>query len=434
MGTMILIVRDKEPKGLGLREKADFSTLKTLAFVKESFLDYYRASQNAIRAPSDISRREFGFQTFGERLMVRHRSFKSQEELLRFIQATVPSDCYYSAAYYESPTLEMEEKGWLGADLIFDVDADHIPTKCKAIHDRWKCLDCQKEGRGASPDRCPQCGSQKIKEEQWFCEECLEAAKLEALKLMDILLQDFGLSPGEVQVYFSGHRGYHIHVESEVLRELDQMARKEIVDYAMGLGLDLAFYGFKDAIAFENPFDGHRQEGGWHRRILQGLYDFLSTATVDSLEEIGIKKVVSEEIIRNRDWILKVLWERGPSSAVRGLGSKAWEKLLRYSIDRQVARIDSVVTTDIHRLIRLPGSLHGKTGLMKASVEGAELEAFDPLKASVVFQGGPVRVYVRESSHFRLGDETFGPFKDTVTELPRAAALLLVCKGLGDIP
>lgn len=417
---------------MGLRESTGNSAKRTISFIKESFLDYYRASKNTIRAPKDISKREFGFQTFGERMMVRHRSFGSLEELMRFIQSTVPSDCYYSAAYYENPTLEMEEKGWMGADLIFDVDADHLPTKCKAMHDRWLCLNCQSQGRGAAPERCPQCGSQKLKEDLWFCEECLEAAKVEALKLMDILFQDFGLSPEETHVFFSGHRGYHVHVESEAVRELDQMARKEIVDYAMGLGLDLGFHGFKDAITPGNP--SAFQEGGWHRRILQGVYDFLSKASTESLLGIGIKKSVSEEIIRNRDWILKVLWEGAPLSAVRGLGPKGWEKLLRHSLDRQIARIDSVVTTDVHRLIRLPGSLHGKTGLMKAPVEKGELESFDPLKASVAFKGGSVRVYVKESSQFRIGDETFGPFKDTITELPRAAALLLVCKGLGAIP
>jgi len=29
----------------------------------------------------------------------------------------------------------MENKGWIGADLIFDIDADHIETRCKTEHD-----------------------------------------------------------------------------------------------------------------------------------------------------------------------------------------------------------------------------------------------------------------------------------------------------------
>jgi DNA primase small subunit len=38
-------------------------------------------------------------------------------------------------------------------------------------------------------------------------------------------------------VFFSGHRGYHVQIENEVVKTLDAMARKEIVDYVSGLGL-----------------------------------------------------------------------------------------------------------------------------------------------------------------------------------------------------
>ncbi len=52
-----------------------------------------------------------------------------------------------------------------------------------------------------------------------------------------MLENDFGFSSDELHVFFSGHRGYHVHVEDEAVRSLDAMARKEIVDYVMGLGL-----------------------------------------------------------------------------------------------------------------------------------------------------------------------------------------------------
>ena len=52
-----------------------------------------------------------------------------------------------------------------------------------------------------------------------------------------MLENDFGFSLDELHVFFSGHRGYHVHVEEESVRSLDAMARKEIVDYVTGLGL-----------------------------------------------------------------------------------------------------------------------------------------------------------------------------------------------------
>jgi DNA primase catalytic subunit len=49
--------------------------------------------------------------------------------------------------------------------------------------------------------------------------------------VMDILENDFGFSQNEMRVFFSGHRGYHVHIESEVVRSLDAMsqAKKSLI-------------------------------------------------------------------------------------------------------------------------------------------------------------------------------------------------------------
>ena len=54
-----------------------------------------------------------------------------------------------------------------------------------------------------------------------------------------MLENDFGFSQDELHVFFSGHRGYHVHIENDAVRSLDAMARKEIVDYVTGLGIKL---------------------------------------------------------------------------------------------------------------------------------------------------------------------------------------------------
>ena len=51
----------------------------------------------------------------------------------------------------------MDEKGWKGAELIFDIDADSIPTPCKARHTWWFCSNCHKGGMGTKPAKCPGC-------------------------------------------------------------------------------------------------------------------------------------------------------------------------------------------------------------------------------------------------------------------------------------
>ena len=171
--------------------------------------------------------------------MVRHKSFTTISELENCLRADVPSDVYYSSAYYERPgASEMSTKGWIGADLIFDIDADHIPTSCERTHDEWTCEKCTFSGKGITPEKCPACGGERFDENTWLCEVCLDSAKSETIKLLDMLTNDFGVAEQSIQVFFSGHRGYHIHITDETMQSMDTVARKEIVDYACALGFD----------------------------------------------------------------------------------------------------------------------------------------------------------------------------------------------------
>jgi len=77
--------------------------------------------------------------------------------------------------------------------------------------------------------------------------------------------------------------------------------------------------------------------------------------------------------------------------------------------------------------------LHGKTGLKKVELPISGIENFDPLKNAVAFKTGNVTVYVADSPQFRVEDEIYGPFKNQKVELPTAAALLLLCKGVAKV-
>ena len=127
-------------------------------FIQRMFAEYYAAHCKEIKPPSSSGQREFGFLLSRERMMVRHKGFATPEELRRFILSNVPADVYYSSAYYEHPTEPMEKKGWLGADLIFDIDSDHLETPCKRDHDFWLCENCNNAGLGDKPEACPNCG------------------------------------------------------------------------------------------------------------------------------------------------------------------------------------------------------------------------------------------------------------------------------------
>ncbi|MGQ9460011.1 MAG: DNA primase small subunit domain-containing protein [Candidatus Bathyarchaeaceae archaeon] len=400
-------------------------------FIRGKFAEYYRQHSSSIPPPTSIEKREFGFLLFEERIMIRHKGFKDVEDLRSSLKTIVPSDVYYSSAYYEKPEEEMKGKGWLGADLVFDIDADHIPTPCAKAHDTWTCSNCGVAGRGASPKKCPSCGEQKFDEKTWPCEVCLESAKAETMKLIDILTKDFGFSSGELKVAFSGHRGYHVHVENEEIRALNSIARKEIVDYILGIGLETSFHGLDERGEMKSRIlsGPDLYDLGWRGRIARGTYDFLLTATPERLEKIGLKKKVVDLIIQNKEALLESWKKRGPWGIIKGIGVESWKKIAMYGVEKQSAKIDTVVTTDIHRLIRLTNTLHGKTGLKKIEVPITGMEHFDPLKSAVTFKEGTVTVFVSETPEFRLGNEVYGPYQGRKVELPTAAALLLLCKG-----
>ena len=198
--------------------------IQTREFIHQKFLEYYRENIESIQPPTSLEKREFAVLLLKERAMLRHRGFKNVEILRDFLQSVVSSDVYYSSSYYEKPDAEeMDAKGWIGADLIFDIDADHIPTACDKRHDVWACKSCGTPGRGPKPEKCPKCQLQKFSDISWPCEICLEYAKEETMKLIDMLEEDFGFSSNEMILAFSGHRGYHVHIEDEAVRKLAEM-------------------------------------------------------------------------------------------------------------------------------------------------------------------------------------------------------------------
>jgi DNA primase small subunit len=403
-------------------------------FVKRKFEEYYRESYTANHAPKNIEKREFGFLTFDGKTMLRHVGFKTRENLESFLRKEVYSDAYYSCAYYENVEAEMDKKGWLGADLIFDIDADHIPTPCNKVHDEWVCGTCGFAGKGIVPENCPICKGKKFDLNTWPCETCLNSARTETMKLLDMLLQDFGFSDGEMRIFFSGHRGYHVHVESEAYASLDAVARKEIVDYVTGLGLDLTFNEAKESLkksVFSLGFSS--ADVGWRKRIATGMSDFISKASEESLRDIGLKRNVIEALLRNKETLAKGLKGSAAVGVVKGVGFETWRKIAEYVSKLLSAKIDTVVTTDVHRLIRLADTLHGKTGLKKVEFHLSEIESFDPFRRAIAFQKGTATVFVSDAPEFRLGGETFGPYKNQRVELPTAAAILLVCKGRAEV-
>lgn len=209
--------------------------------------------------------------------MRRHKSFATEKELANYLRENAPAHAYHSAAIYKYPAAEMANKGWLGADLIFDLDADHIVSETEL--------------------------------EQYSYEDLLVLVKKETEKLIDFMLNDFGFQEKDMELVFSGSRGYHIHIGTKEVRGLGSRERREIVDYVMGTGLDMK--------SFIDMREGHsgKMRGredlrlipeGWGKRLLKGLIDLLhEIAEMEEKKAIEKLKQIAELKDKNARNIIK---------------------------------------------------------------------------------------------------------------------------------
>ncbi len=340
---------------------------KTTAFLRRTYREHYFKHHDEVEVPTMIQNREFGYIPFGKG-MIRHLSYKSSGELAADLVKQAPSSVFCSNGIYANPTLPMDEKGWKGAELIFDIDASSIPTACSTKHSFWTCKACGKIIRSAErPSRCPKCEGTGATQLHWSCSECLDATKDHVFRLISFLTNDFGVPRTRVSVFFSGNRGYHLHVEDDRFEGMDPSARAQVANYIKGTGL-IRPQGLD-----------YTPGGGWSQRIA------LST---------------------NKDQPQKL------EQTINALGS----------------RIDESVTTDIHRIFRMPGTLHGNSGLLKMRVN--DLQSFRPDYDPVVLGDDEVTLSVQGAPAFSLKGRTFGPYSSEEPELPTYAAVYLMTKGL----
>ena len=391
-----------------------FTSKESIKFQKNKFREYYTTSK--IELPDRFGRREFGFVFFGGRGMMRHLSFNRKINLKNFLTERAPAHAYYSTAYYQTPDAPtMQEKNWMGAELIFDLDSDHLPNADKVSYERQ-----------------------------------LELVKEEFYKLVnDFLLGDFGFDEKHIELYFSGGRGYHCHVKDPKIFGLDSSERREIVDYITGRDL-------KDSILFREHVTSTIKirgrtvpsekalimpkptEPGWRGRISRGVIDIIdeikrSEDPIEKLKEYGVRKNAAEKLLVDlSEERLKRIKEGklDQSKTIRKFFLNS--ALRKTAVLMSAGETDEPVTCDVKRLIRLPSSLHAKTGLKVVGITLDELKDFDPLRDAVVFSDDSVKVDLNQNVHLRIKEGKFD-LKQGENEVPTYLAIFLIGKRLANI-
>ena len=289
--------------------------------------------KNVIDTVPDISSREFGIGEFGQKISSRHLSFRSSSELNSFLREKTPFYISYSAARYELPAARpMNAKKLVGADLIYEFDADDLDTDCKLKHDSWVCTNpgCEKFSQKSNgrQKKCDLCGF-GTKAEEWVCPECLEKTKKQTFKLIEFLQNDFGFSDG-VYVNFSGSKGFHTHVRGDSIQGLSKSARVELLDYFSAKNLGLAALGF-----VFNPgkkcyiCPPENESKGWVKRIqnhVKSVFDSDDPAKLADMGKISVKSATN--LLKEKRKIFDAMDSKGllldPSKG-RDVTKKFWE-------------------------------------------------------------------------------------------------------------
>jgi DNA primase small subunit len=363
------------------------------------------------------------FIPWGSKPPDRHRGFIDKKGLSDYLKQRAPHSCFYSTAYYRLPNeRKMIDKDWLGADLIFDLDGDHLP--------------------GVSDNDFPTMIS-KIQEQAWTL-------------WSEFLEPEFGFKEQYVQTSFSGHRGFHIHVRDPSLLHIDSNARRQLVNYIRGEGINVQTTLSGPNSGWQNRISGgissvtHKlkiinEKGPDYKQYLDELQSALEKSakvpgsTIKKVSTNKIKEIAEladEERLGRlmRDNKLRVFgekntpifWEmvKGDSSVVLGSAGET----------------DEAVTVDVKRVIRWIGSLHGKCGLRVTEMPLERLNPessnpFNPLEEAIVFSSDKkfnILLNKDDVTAELAGVRVEGNAGDKL-EVTESLATFLVLKGWGSI-
>jgi len=306
---------------------------------------YYTKEWSAKKIPDFLVRslknREFGFDHTGEGPSDRKNAFFDIRDLEDYVKATAPYAIYSSVALYEEPR---EMKGWLGAELVFDIDAKDLPLR-RCTHEHGK-----------------------------VCPICLDDAKELARDTLTVLREDFGFE--DVHIIYSG-RGYHIRVLDEWALELDSKARERI----------LAYISSAEEVTFDDIQSRKIMLSSGYFNVFRLRFGyFIMRVNENHLLNIGLDKRRAKLILEGRERIYEDFVRKGLLTAFpQGIGYKSIAKLFALSSTFSKAYFDGRVTVDVKRILRVPSSLHSKVSLVATYIGARErdLDRFNPFEDAV---------------------------------------------------
>ena len=343
----------------------------------------------------------------------------------QFVTERSMHSCFYSTAYWDRPfELKMADKIWRGADLIFDLDGDHLP--------------------GVTDKDFP---------------GMLEVIHEQAWSLWnDFLEPEFGFDEKYLQVTFSGHRGFHLHYRDPSLFHLDSEARREMVSFIRGEGVDV-----KGGLARYHDLSSE----GWTRRIrdgMGGMIDKLRSiarkdqgymAELNSLHQglLGQSQREGRTTTKGKASIQSLAAVVNHDARSERLRNGSFGVLEKYEglfldllkTDSSVVlgsagETDEVVTIDVRRQIRWPTSLHGKSGMRVSEFPLDRLDpdgsnSYSPLHEALALSTQDIMEVemIVDDSISQFGDTVYDKQSGERFQIHEAGATFLILKGWAEV-
>jgi DNA primase small subunit len=226
------------------------------------------------------------------------------------------------------------------------------------------------------------------------------------------------------------------------------------VDYVSGTDLDLEWL-FRSTPSMLKDFKSHRKversyavpslsSGGWRRHARTALEQLLNE--FEGMDPIEARRrypglVKAKEItlfgLQNDLYSPRGSGKRGAdlvleNDSLEYISDRNKETFLEWVrsevIPRTATHVDEPVTRDVKRLIRMPYSLHGKTGMQVVSLTRDQLERFDPLRDAfpAIYPSHIMKVEVKGPLDLKLrGERVHG---EGVLDVPTYAAIFLILR------
>ncbi len=349
-------------------------------WVKNKFKEFYK--KHTVLA-TNVDKREFGIGNLKKKIFRRHMAFVDEKDLKLFLEKEGPLYISHSVAYYKKPSATpMEAKGWEGADLVFDLDAE------KADRDS------------------------------------INNIKGDLINLID-LINDY-LGAKDTLLVFSGNRGFHLHIRDRKFRKLGSEERRKLILFLKG-----EKFNHKKLFDIYNKYNLNEDIILGPKPTDKGFGGLFAKMVIEELNKNPqkIHRYFKDKIARERfiEGIKEGNWGKYDRRKVKNLFDKINYVLNNIKIFS--LSIDSGVTQDITKLIRVPGSLHGSTGFWVMPIKEDRIEEFDPFYDPVVFSSEKVKIRMKSSVKVEIKEFKALLKKDEIVEVPEYVAIYLILKG-----